>query len=175
MKVYRESSMGGVDGQRALDVMRRLTEANSKLPAMCQIITAIHDAEATAETLQSSVTEAEESGILVPETLKKMCKARHLLELSAEHRWSDLLHTLQGPAVSDLFYKDPEGLAEFQYYTVKTGITKFLNQEIVVPGAEADKAKADGTGNAAPLTAEKKAQQEKDLKDASLVATLFQS
>ena len=43
MKSYRElSTTVGPDAQKALEIMRRLAEANNQVAAMCQVVSALH-------------------------------------------------------------------------------------------------------------------------------------
>ena len=133
MKSYRElSTTVGPDAQKALEIMRRLAEANNQVAAMCQVVSALHG-ECSADTLEESITEARQAGLALPPAVDRMCVARKLLGHSAAGRWAELLDMLQGQCVKSLYDKDADGLLDFQFCSLKTCVQKFLNQEVLLP------------------------------------------
>ncbi|CAE7818685.1 unnamed protein product [Symbiodinium necroappetens] len=96
MKVYRDLSQSGSETQRAVEVMRRLAAANTRSTSICQLVSALHDGEATAGTLRASIDEARDAGVSLPISVDKIAFARVMLEISASGQWDELLDTLQG-------------------------------------------------------------------------------
>lgn len=150
MKVYRDLSQSGSESQRALDVTRRLASANTRSTCICQLVSAIHDGEATAGTLRASIDEARDAGVELPKSVDKIAYARLMLEYSASGQWQELFDTIQGQSVQDLFSAESdadrlERCMEFQFCSLKTCIIKFLNQEIRVASSQAGDAKGKGS------------------------------
>ena len=134
MKIYREQSALGSDMGRGLDVMKRLTSANTEVTAMSQVVSALRDAECSADTLSSSIAEAREAGIQLPTSVDRMCAARRLMEHSAACRWPELLADLQSDSVSRLFR---EGCRRLDQFPILFPESVYL--EVPQPGAAASK------------------------------------
>ncbi|CAE7265755.1 unnamed protein product [Symbiodinium microadriaticum] len=96
MKCYRELSTAGAEMQRALSVMRSLNKANAQVICMSQLVSAMQDTEATAETLEASIQESRDAGMSLPVSLDKMCLARLMMSYAAAAKWDELYATLQG-------------------------------------------------------------------------------
>ena len=131
-KVYRELTTSGNETERAVDILRRLAAATAEVSVLGQLVSAIHDAEATAATLAESISEAESLSLVIPSNVRKMQVARVLLEFSAAGKWTDYLTHLESTAVSELFAEDKDALEEFQFCSLKTNICKWLQKEICV-------------------------------------------
>ncbi|CAE7246397.1 unnamed protein product [Symbiodinium sp. CCMP2456] len=163
MKVYRDLSQSGSEAQRAVETMRRLAAANTRSTSICQLVSAIHDTEATAGTLRASIDEARDAGVNLPISVDKIAFARVMLEFSASGQWDDLFNTIQGEPVQNLFQNEPEAdradrCMEFQFVSLKTCIIKFLNQEIQV----AKPAKAEGKGPVEVIGKEEKKKRDEE-------------
>ena len=142
-KVYREAS-NGPDSTRAVDIMRRLVEANTEMVVVIQLVSAIHDAEATADTLQAAIDEVETTGLSLPSSLKKMHLARALQEVFKAGDFVEYFKKLESECLAKIFGEDSGAeIADFRFHAVSSNLVKFLHQEITPPSIEDAKCKKD--------------------------------
>ncbi|CAE7872994.1 unnamed protein product, partial [Symbiodinium necroappetens] len=159
LKLLRElsSSGSGVDTERALTTMRKLTSANSEVPALCQVVSAVHDVEASAATLLEGIEEAKSAGISLPESLQQMYHARALMEKCKAGDWQGFFDMLQGDAIAAMFGNGPEqdALIEFQFCSFRSSLSKLLQQEVSVQSDQ-----PDPDVQSQPISEEEKAHRE---------------
>ncbi|CAE7277422.1 unnamed protein product [Symbiodinium microadriaticum] len=162
-KLYRELSTTGNETQKAIDILQRLTKAVSEVGTLGQIVAAIHG-EATAATLKELMAEGDSMGLQLPASLAKMQSARALVELSVGGEWERYLALLQGGEIASLFGDDKDGLADFQFCSLKNSVCKWLQQETAVPSSTEPKAT---DGKAQVVTEEQKAERERQHREAT--------
>jgi hypothetical protein len=157
---------GGPEGTRAVAVMKRLAAAIDQVGPFCQVVSALKDAETTSQTMMQSLQEARQSGLVLPGSCDKIAYARRLQELSKTMQWAPYLDALASKDLVRLFPENteegPAALADFQFFSLKTTLVGFLNQEIPLPAAVAKPAKGDH------VSQEEKKAQELALKQAWL-------
>ena len=156
-KYYREAS-SGPEAAKSIDIMRRLAQARNEVAALCQLVSAIHDAEATAATLRGAMDEAAQAGLTMPPSLVKMQGARVLQELFKAQRFSEYFETLQSKELLATFGEDQAQIVDFQFCAVTASITKCLQQEVQPPGFENfDKEMKESAGKMSAEEKERKA------------------
>ena len=152
-KIYREAS-SGPESTRAIDIMKRLANANVEMVSILQLVSAIHDSEATSDTLQAAMDELEPAGFKLPSSLKKMHLARALKEVFKAGDFVEFFKKLESESLVKVFGDDAAAdIADFRFHAVTANLVKFLQQEITPPGIE------DAQGTKDPgekLTAEDK-------------------
>ncbi|CAE7597009.1 unnamed protein product [Symbiodinium sp. CCMP2592] len=156
-KVYRELSNTSTDG-RACEVMKQLAAALIEIGPICEFISAFQDKESTGASMQSALHELQSTGIAVPASAGKMCKARLLVQHASACRWQDFLELMQSDETKELFGDDQDAFADFQAFSLQTALTNFLNQELHVPGFENYKQEMKDAGD--EISAEEKEKRE---------------
>ena len=163
LKLLRElsSSGSGPETERAMQVMRRLTSAISDVQALCQVVSAVHDVEASAATLLEGIEEAKSAGISTPPSLQQMYHARALTEQCKAQNWQGFFDMLLGDAIEAMFQdgSEQDALNEFQYCSFRSSLSKLLQQEVSLPEVQKSK-DSDPNVQSQPISEEEKARRE---------------
>ncbi|CAE7797949.1 unnamed protein product [Symbiodinium sp. CCMP2592] len=160
LKLLRDltASGSGTDTERALSIMRRLSAANSEVAALCQVVSAVHDMEASAATLLEGINEAKSAGISLPGSLHQMYHARALKEECKSGNWQGFLDMLQCAEIGAMFGtgSEQDALIEFQFCSFRSSLSKLLQQEV----SPADVQKPDPNVPSPPISEEEKSRRE---------------
>ena len=132
-RTYREACQVG-DGAQGLDILKRTVEACSIATAIVNTVAALHDHEATAETLDKVLGEARLAGVNIPPCADQISRARHLKELAKGEEWSDYMSALDiNEGLANVFdINNPAAILDFQASSVMSTLKAIMMKEIKV-------------------------------------------
>ena len=138
-KIYREASQTP-DGSHGLELLKRTVSAHRQAQAIVDFVAALHDAEASAATLEDAVAEVRNQGISLPDCVNHLSYARKCKELAKNENWADYFDSLSKENLGKLFgSEDAPELLDFQASSIKTVLSSLLMAEVKVD------CKMDGT------------------------------
>ena len=131
--LYRETSKEG--DARGLDLLRKVSTAEKEAQSIVNFVSALHDKEASAATLQQAATEAREEGVAIPLCADKLSCARRLTELTREKQWDTYLDTIdtEKGGLSMFDKDDSDGMVDFQCASLVASARGLLMVEVKLP------------------------------------------
>ena len=101
--------------------------------AIVNFVAALHDAEASAATLEDAATEVQSQGIALPDCVSHLTYARKCKELARNENWADYFNSLSKVNLGKLFgAEDAPELLDFQASSIKTVLSALLMAEVKV-------------------------------------------
>eukprot|EP00438_Fugacium_kawagutii_P033557 Skav211091 [mRNA] locus=scaffold2002:327342:329294:- [translate_table: standard] len=132
--VYREVSHNG--DPRGLDMLRRVTMAESEVQCILNFVAALHDPEASSQTLAQTMAEARGESIAIPKCADVLCRARLLTELAKEKKWAEYFAKMDPASdFGEIVEKDDQNAAmlDFQASSLITTLRSMLMAEVKLP------------------------------------------
>lgn len=121
-KMYREACLGE-NSSHAMELLRRTSQAEVQAKAICNFVSALHDSEASPETLCESVSVARAEGIALPKCADKICLARKVKTLgkTCTSDWTAFYDALRPDGeLEPMFDGDSSAIADFQASSLTT-------------------------------------------------------
>ena len=132
--MYRESSQSG--DARGLDLLRRVTACEKEMQCILDLVSALHDSEASSRTLMHTAAAARAEGLSIPKFTDQLCRARSLNELAKEEEWEEYLKAMDIAELSkddSVFAPEEEELMlDFQASSLMSTLKTLLMQEVKI-------------------------------------------
>lgn len=141
-KIYRDSSANG-DSQ-GLDLLKQTRECELQAATIVDFISALHDRDASADTLHKTITDAREQNVTIPIDSDKICRARKLIELTKDGDWDTYFSLIDESELVAMFgTDDQEAILDFQASSLLSATRSILMKEVKSEDPALGDAKSD--------------------------------